>query len=71
MAEENQIIPAEAPRHDPDARIDAETLMAAGDALSKSMLFALRREDRSSMSSHPVHGEFVNPRINASALAVL
>jgi len=44
MAEETQIIPSEDANPVPDESINAETLMAAGDALSKSMLFTLRRD---------------------------
>ena len=44
MADETQIIPSEDATPVPDKPIDAETLMAAGDALSKSMLFTLRRD---------------------------
>jgi hypothetical protein len=44
MAEETRIIPDEDPLPEPEATFDAETLMAAGDALSRSMLFTLRRD---------------------------
>jgi len=44
MAEETQIISSEDSEPVPEENISAETLMAAGDALSKSMLFTLRRD---------------------------
>ncbi|NQU30492.1 MAG: ATP-binding protein [Anaerolineae bacterium] len=44
MAEETQIISSEDSKPVPEENISAETLMAAGDALSKSMLFTLRRD---------------------------
>lgn len=44
MTEEIQIIPAEENEAVPSENLNAETLMAAGDALSKSMLFTLRRD---------------------------
>ncbi|MBU0512271.1 MAG: hypothetical protein KJ638_11310, partial [Chloroflexi bacterium] len=44
MAEETRIILSEDATPVPEANIDAEMLMAAGDALSRSMLFALRRD---------------------------
>ncbi len=44
MADDTQIIPGEEPLASQSEGLDAETLIAAGDALSKSMLFALRRD---------------------------
>ncbi len=44
MTEETRIIPAEENQPAPEENLNAETLMAAGDALSKSMLFTLRRD---------------------------
>lgn len=44
MAEETQITPQEEYIPESSENLDAETLMAAGDALSKSMLFTLRRD---------------------------
>ncbi|MBT3190457.1 MAG: ATP-binding protein [Anaerolineae bacterium] len=44
MTEETQIVPSEENHPAPEENLNAETLMAAGDALSKSMLFTLRRD---------------------------
>ncbi|MBN1305909.1 MAG: ATP-binding protein [Anaerolineales bacterium] len=53
MAEETQIIPPENAGPVPDEPLNAETLIAAGEALSKSMMFALRRD----YLDHPVFDE--------------
>ena len=56
MAEETQITPRKGSLPDSAANIEAETLMAAGDALSKSMLFALRRDY---LNGHVFENDFV------------